>query len=343
VLTAGLDGIHAKHDELGFRIKRLNFGRREAFRADLRAMWGYVLAGFWEARNIVKTWNPDLIHVHFAVPAGLVAWLLGKFYGVPYVLTAHLGDVPGGAPEKTDVWFRWVFPFTPPIWKNANRVVAVSEFTKGLALAKYPIQVEVIPNGVDTKTLRPGKLDQKQAPRIVFAGRFMEQKNPLQLVQVLSELKNLPWDCLMFGDGPLMGEVRGAIIQKGLKNRIQLKGWKDPKDVLKGFSESEILFMPSRSEGLPVVGVQALASGLAIVAGNSGGFVDLVQPGRNGYLFDADDTKGMIQGLEFLIKNPESLQKFRECSLEKAKHFDLETIISRYEELFCQVIKSSVA
>ncbi len=176
VLTTALNEIQNEQDASGFSIERIPTGRREAFRADLRAMWGYVLAGFWEARKIVKTWNPDVIHVHFAVPAGFIAWLLFKIYGIPYVLTAHLGDVPGGVPEKTDKWFRWIFPFTPQIWDNAAKVVAVSEYTRQLALAKYPIEIEVIPNGVDTQLIRPATLIQNEAPRVIFAGRFMEQK-----------------------------------------------------------------------------------------------------------------------------------------------------------------------
>ena len=110
ILTADLNGIQDDLDSLGFSVERIPSGRRELFRADLKAMSGYVIAGLLRARKIIKNWSPDVIHVHFAVPAGPIAWLLSKFYGIPYVLTAHLGDVPGGAPEKTNRWFRWILP-----------------------------------------------------------------------------------------------------------------------------------------------------------------------------------------------------------------------------------------
>jgi len=61
------------------------------------------------------------------------------------VLTVHLGDVPKGVPDKTDRWFRWVYPFTPPIWQGAARVTAVSEYTRRLALTYYPVSPQVIP------------------------------------------------------------------------------------------------------------------------------------------------------------------------------------------------------
>ena len=135
VLTAQCGGLPAQEDQDGIQIIRLNSWRREPFRADLRAMAGYVLAAVAKGLPLIRSWKPDVIHVHFAVPAGAAAWLLSLFSGVPYVLTAHLGDVPGGVPEKTGKWFRWIFPFTPPIWKRAAGVAAVSEFTRSLALA----------------------------------------------------------------------------------------------------------------------------------------------------------------------------------------------------------------
>jgi glycosyltransferase involved in cell wall biosynthesis len=339
VLTADLGGIQDDPESLEVSVERVSSGRREAFRADLRAMCGYLVAGFWAARKIIKEWQPDLIHVHFAVPAGPMGWLLSKIYRLPYVLTAHLGDVPGGAPEKTGRWFRWIFPLTPPIWKGAARVVAVSGYTRELALAHYPVDIEVIPNGVDTQRLAPQELIQNEVPRIVFAGRFMEQKNPLQLVRVLTELQQLPWTCVMMGDGPLRLEVEKEIAEQKLGDRIILKGWVDPEVVLTEFARSEILFMPSRSEGLPVVGVQAMASGLAIIAGDAGGFRDVVEQGINGYLFNPDDVNGIQQGLRIYLDDSEALLNARKNSLRLAKKFDLRAIIASYEALFHEVVQ----
>jgi glycosyltransferase involved in cell wall biosynthesis len=83
-------------------------------------------------------------------------------------------------------------------------------------------------------------------------------------VHTQARLKDLPWQCVMLGDGPLMPDIRQAIAEHGLQERISLKGWVRPEEVLEWFDRSDILFMPSLSEGLPVVGVQALAKGLAI-------------------------------------------------------------------------------
>jgi len=341
VLTADLGGLSDRQQDLGFTVVRLPSGRREAFLADLRAMGGYIFAGFFAARKIIKDWRPEIIHVHFAVPAGPIAWLLLKIERIPYVLTTHLGDVPGGVPEKTEKWFRWIHPFVPPIWDNAARVVAVSEYTRQLALKRYPVDISVIPNGVDIQKFKPDILFRNDIPRIVFAGRFMAQKNPVQVVRVLARLQALPWECTMFGDGLLRPEVEQEITKHKLSERIQLRGWTEPSDVIAKFSKSEILFMPSRSEGLPVVGVQAMASGMAIVAGNTGGFIDLVKPGENGFLYDPDDVEGMCEGLRKLLSEPETLLRAREKSLAFSDRYDLALIISQYEQLFSEVIREA--
>jgi glycosyltransferase involved in cell wall biosynthesis len=319
------------------RVVRVPSLRREAFRADLRAMGGFVLSGLWAGYRLIKGWRPDWIHVHFAVPAGALAWALSKLTGIPYVMTVHLGDVPGGVPEKTGGWFKWVKPFTRPIWRDAKKVVAVSQFTRGLALEHYRREIQVIPNGVDLSLLGQPEIRVHEPPRIVFAGRLMEQKNPLQIVRTLSELKDLSWGCLLIGDGPLLPEVQRAIAEQGLQERLTLTGWVTPEEVLDCFGKSDILFMPSLSEGLPVVGVQALAKGLAIVASKIGGFVDIVDDGVNGYLVELTGPSDFSSRLRYLLSDQARLIRFREASLKKAVYFDIGFIAEQYERIFMEL------
>ena len=336
VLTAHIKGLPREDVDDGVRVQRLLSLRREAFRADIMAMVGYVLSGFVAGFRLIKSWQPDVIHVHFAVPAGALAWALSKLTGVPYVMTIHLGDVPGGAPEKTGGWFKWIMPFTHPIWRNAKKVVAVSEFTRQLALKHYQREILVIPNGVDIEQLRPASIQVQSPPRIVFAGRLMKQKNPIQIVNTLAELKDLPWKCVLLGDGPLMPDVKQAILVHGLQERFTLSGWVTPEDVLDWFDKSDILFMPSLSEGLPVVGVQALAKGLAFVVSEIGGFVDLVDNEKNGFMVDIDYSTGFGSVLRHLLSSPDELLQFKEASLRKASGFDLQHVVDSYHDLFLE-------
>ena len=338
VLTAGWGGLARQEQQEGVLVHRLSSGRSTPYKAGLKAMAGFVLASFWSGFGLIRRWKPDLIHVHFAVPGGAAALALSGLTGVPYVLTVHLGDVPGGVPEKTGKWFHWIYPFTPPIWKRARQVVAVSEFTRQLALQRYAVSINVIPNGVDTQKLKPAVIQAGEPPRLIFAGRFAPQKNLIQLVRILASLKDLPWGCVLVGDGPLRGDVEREIDEHGMRDRFTLTGWVTPSEVQEWFRKSDILFMPSLSEGLPVVGVQALSLGLAIVAGRVGGFIDLVEQGVNGFLFNTNRPEDGISFLRRLLSDRQCLQTARQASRQMASKFDLKEIIDQYEMVFEKVI-----
>jgi len=338
VLTAHMQGLPFEEYKDGIHLMRISSLRRETFIASFMTMLAYVLAGFWAGFRFIRLNRPDIIHTHFAVPSGALAWALSIFTGIPYILTAHLGDVPGGVPEKTGKWFRWIEPFTHPIWKRAKKVIAVSDYTRQLALKHYAVNIQVIHNGADVKHLSPSAIKVNTPPRLVFAGRFVPQKNPFAIVQILSDLKDLDWHCSLLGDGPLLEDVKREIEKTGLSERFDLSGWVTPDVVLDRFSKSDILLMPSLSEGLPVVGVQALATGLAIVASNIGGFFDLVDNARNGYLIDAQDIPAFSSALRGMISDPKVLLQFREASVEKSHEFDIQKIVDQYQSILHEVV-----
>jgi glycosyltransferase involved in cell wall biosynthesis len=345
VLTSRYEDLPRGEIVDGVEVRRVPAMRRSAYQADLATMFGFVLSGIWSGMRMMRRWRPDVIHVHFAVPSGPVAWALSRWKHIPYVLTVHLGDVPKGVPDKTDRWFRWIYPFTPPIWRSAAQVTAVSEHTRSLAVQYYPVNPQVIPNGINLAQLDPGEIQASSPPRIVFAGRLVHQKNPLQLVRSLANLKHLEWECAILGDGPLRSEVAREIEACGLMDRFILSGWVTPGQVVERLSHSDILFMPSLSEGLSIVGLQALSMGLAIVASRIGGFVDLVDHGVNGYLIGPPgfghelsgpttlSADGYASALEELLRNPARLQAFRLASRHKAWNFDIQRVAESYEQV----------
>ena len=335
VLTAHFQDLpFVEQPQPNLTLYRLKSLRREAFRAGLPAMAGFVAAAVWKGLGLVRSWKPDVMHVQFGVPAGPAGWLLSRLSGVPYVLTVHLGDVPGGVPEKTGKWFKWIFPFTPPIWKGARAVTAVSQFTRSLALKSYHVPVQVIPNGVDTEAVNPGEIRVNQPPRIVFAGRFMPQKNLAGLVRILKSIRELNWQATLIGDGPLRAAVEAEIAVGGLNDRVTLTGWIKPEEVIEWYRRSDIMLLPSLSEGLPVVGVQGAAMGLALVLSNAGGNVDLVEPGVNGFLHDPQDEEGFRETLSMMLADPEGLLAQRKASRRLAEKFDLKRLALQYEAVF---------
>jgi glycosyltransferase involved in cell wall biosynthesis len=337
ILTAHLKGLPRDEVVDNIRILRLPSLRKRPFQAGFLAMGVYILAAIRAGFQIIHYWHPDLLHVHFAVPAGAAAWILMRLTGIPYVLTAHLGDIPGGVPEKTGRWFRLVFPFTVPIWRGAARIITVSQYTNSLIRQHYAVDPIVIPNAINTEMVNPESLQVHRVPVIVFAGRFMPQKNLIELVEILAMVQEVPWKCIMLGDGPLLDEVKHAIAAHNLDQRFYLPGWVTTQEVLAYLAQSDLLFLPSLSEGLPVVGLQALAKGLAIVASRAGGNVELVQPGYNGFLADPGDRDAFSTALRSLLSNPEALLNARRASCDLARRFDLKTIVDEYETVFLEI------
>jgi glycosyltransferase involved in cell wall biosynthesis len=87
-------------------------------------------------------------------------------------------------------------------------------------------------------------------------------------------------------------------------------------------------------EGLPIVGVQALALGLAVVGGWVCGFIELVEQGKNGYLYSPEDCDAMQLEFRKLISNPEILLKFRRHSRESAQRFGINRVVDEYMQIF---------
>jgi glycosyltransferase involved in cell wall biosynthesis len=329
---------HPREERSGnMRIIRVPSLRRQPFRIGFTGMGVYIISAILAGLKVIRLWKPELIHVHFAVPAGVSALILHYLTRTPYLLTSHLGDVPGGVPEKTSGWFRLVFPFTKPVWRKAARIVAVSSFTASLVQEHYHVLPKIIPNGIDLSAISH-EIHTHNPPRIVFAGRFMPQKNLLTFIDVLESVRDLDWTCSMLGDGPLFPEVVDKIKAIGLSDRVTLPGWVSTETIISLFKESDILLMPSLSEGLSVVGVQALMAGLAIVANNVGGFADLVETDHNGILAELGDTQTLKDGLRKYLSSPHLLQQARMASLGIARKFDITNVVDQYKILFSDIL-----
>jgi glycosyltransferase involved in cell wall biosynthesis len=112
-----------------------------------------------------------------------------------------------------------------------------------------------------------------------------------------------------------------------------LRGWLTPAEVKDWFAKSDILFLPSLSEGLPVVGVQGMSMGLALLLSRAGGNPDLVEAPTNGYLYEPNDTAGYARALRRWLTDPAELLQTRLTSRKMADVFSLDNIVAKYEEV----------
>jgi glycosyltransferase involved in cell wall biosynthesis len=339
ILTTGIRGTRGREVETGVEVVRLRTGRRSASRASFLSMLSYVVAAGVKGMLLVRTWKPDVLHAHFAVPTGAAAWLVSRLTGIRYVLTVHLGDVPGGVPEKTSSWFRWVGRLTPPIWRRAAAVVAVSEHTRDLARRRYDVPIRVVPNGVPLDGRPRQAAPVASPPVIAFVGRFQRQKDPLFAVELLAEIGDAPWQAVLVGDGPLRPAVEERIRQAGLSGRVRLTGWLEPEAADRELAAADILLMPSHAEGLPVVGVQALVHGVAIVGSRVGGLSELIVDGVNGYGLTPGDRHGFVRAMRSCLENRTLLAGLKAGSYSMASAFDVAKVAETYEAILAGAVR----
>jgi glycosyltransferase involved in cell wall biosynthesis len=332
VQTAAL-GFRSKREQInGVDVIRTASGRRVPDTCRVHEMGLYCVTSLLPTLRHIREWKPDVIHAHFAMPTGMLAWTVHRLTSVPYVLTAHLGDVPGGVPNQTDRLFRLIGPLANSVWKHAAATTAVSSFVQHLAEQAYQRKVERVLNGIDLSGA-PSPASPNEVPELVFVGRFNPQKCPDFLIDVLARLSADRWHATLIGDGPVMPLVRAKIEQHQLSDRIALAGWQDAAAVERTLRESDVFLMPSTSEGLPVAAIEALKQGLAIAASEIPGAMDVVTDGVNGLLLPVQDLSAWSDALRSLINDRALLAAFKQASSQKAHDFDLRHVVDQYEAI----------
>jgi glycosyltransferase involved in cell wall biosynthesis len=333
VQTAGMKHLPKHEVTNGVEIFRTFAFRRFEDRCSVPEMGYFCATSFLPSIQHCRRWKPDVIHAHFAMPTGVLAWAVRRLTGVPYVVTAHLGDVPGGVPEQTDKLFRLLGGVASWVWRDAAGVTAVSTFVQQLAERAYRRNVVRILNGIDLSDGPREPESVGEPPHLVFVGRLNPQKCPLFLIDLLARTKDVPWRLTLVGDGMLMADVRRKIEEHGLSDRIYLPGWVSGPEVQRILHQADILLLPSSSEGLPVAAIEALKHGLAVFASDIPGVHDVVQDGLNGFRLPVGDLAAWREKLRTILQAPEKLLSMRRASAAKASDFDLARIATEYESV----------
>lgn len=338
VETAGLGW--GKKEEVIDRVPviRRGTGRRSPDRCSVFEMGAYLAGTALPLLSHAARWRPDVVHAHFAMPTGVLAWFLRRCTGIPYVLTSHLGDVPGGVPGQTDRLFLVAGWLARWVWRGAAAASAVSSFVQDLAERAYKRPVVRILNGIELG--EAPQVQKRIVKRLLFVGRFNPQKNPLLLIDALALIPSVPCELEMIGDGELMPAVRDRIRDAGLEARITCTGWLDAAEVAQRMRGADLLCMPSTSEGMPVAGVEALRHGLAIVASDIPGVWDILADGVNGYRVPLGDAAAFAERIAMLCKDEAELARMQAASWEKAREFDLTSIAREYERMLLTAISS---
>ena len=140
----------------------------------------------------------------------------------------------------------------------------------------------------------------------------------------------------MVGDGPLRKEAEELCEELDICDHVQFLGkLKSAKEVL---SISDLFILPSENESFGLAALEAMASGVPVIATNAGGVPEVVEHGVSGFLSNVGDVSDMANNAMKILSDDKTLKKFREASLESSRRFELEKIIPHYIKLYEEVI-----
>jgi glycosyltransferase involved in cell wall biosynthesis len=299
-------------------------------------MAGYVVSSLGPTVSHARSWRPDIIHAHFVVPTGVLAAAAGEVFRVPYVLTAHLGDVPGAIPDQTGHLFRVVHPASKILWQRAAAVTAVSAFSAELAAKAWGRSAEVIPNGISLADRPAFPKSEPDLCRMIFVGRLNSQKNLSFLVTVLAKLRDLPWYVDIVGDGPERAGLESATAKAQIADRVEFRGWLDQTNVESALRQASVFLLPSSVEGLSLALLESLRTGTSIVASDIPAIRSVITNEREGLLLPVNDESAWVGALQKLLTNHPRRLQLRQDAWHAAERFDIDEIAAAYERVFAR-------
>jgi glycosyltransferase involved in cell wall biosynthesis len=303
VITACHHSLPVAETIGGVEIHRVFTAKRKMDRSGPLEQGLFMITGSIKALKLSRARTPDSVLAFFGIPGGAVARSLHLMHGIPYVVSLRGGDVPGFRPYDFGVYHNLMSPLIRNVWKYANHVVANSQGLKLLASKFYPsIPVDIIPNGVQADLYQPVQPSRKG--RLLFAGRLVHQKALDVLLQGLSNIHSMNWHLTVAGDGPKRVEWEALTKTLGLQDRVEFIGWVTDEQLHEKYTKSDIFVLPSRHEGMPNVVLEAMASGLPVIATGIAGSEELVVDGKTGFLVPVDDPQALAETLKRLLSDP---------------------------------------
>ena len=259
-------------------------------------------ASFWTLR-LIRQLKPDVTLAFFGVPSGAVTLFIKLVTKIPYVVSLRGGDVPGFRPYDFGTYHKLIAPLLRIIWKQASAIVANSNGLRELAVqfdARF--EIPVIPNGVDLELYRTDARSVAM-PRLFSVGRIVHQKGLDLAMHALAGLKELSWEWRIAGDGPQLDALKLLAQKLGIADRVQFLGWQAREQLIEQYHWSNLFLFPSRHEGMPNAVLEAMASGLPVIASRIAGSEELVSNGETGFLFPSEDIEALRDALRKLISD----------------------------------------
>ncbi len=269
---------------------------------------------------LVKAQSVDVIHTHLE-NAHILGGLVGRLTNKPVLAAIHgrsvtLADLEAHRSCGTQI-----------------AVVCKHAYFHAIGLGVNPAHLHLLPNGVDDRLFAPRPPDPTLrerwgvpagVPVVGFVGRLSAEKGPERCLAAAQRVHAQVPEAhfVLAGEGPMRGELEDFAGRHGM-DYVHLVGVQP--DMPAVYAQFDVLLSSSRSEGMPLALMEAMACGVPIVARRVGGVTDIVQHGTTGRLVSADDTEGLAVNVAEVLLDAEGRARMRAASRERAvRHFLLD-------------------
>jgi colanic acid/amylovoran biosynthesis glycosyltransferase len=289
-------------------------------RPELRAaLSGCALAKRMQRERI------EHVHAHFVGQAATAAWVVRRLTGIEYTVTAHAfalsedraffrrrvrdaGFVVTISRFNANFIFRYCRGITPPIF-----VVRA-----GIDLSTFDYRERTLPSHGPIRTLAIGSLLAYKGHRILIEAL----DDPDAVIQRL--------ELAIVGDGPERGNLEAEIGARGLGDRVKLLGSLPENEIAMLLGDADLFVLPSllpqtgRMEGIPVVLMEALASGVPVIASRLAGIPELIEPGVTGTLAEEGDPVSLRDAIRQIVTDPAAARTMAAAGRRRVEHeFDV--------------------
>lgn len=298
----------------------------------------FFIAEILAIRRAVREHRPDVVHVHWIIPQGLSALVAAR--RIPWLVTTLGGDL---------------YALTDPLSTRLKRAVLGrartvtamnAQMCEILLTLGAPVQhTQVLSMGAQVDRIRDGVAHAHTTPgRLLFAGRLVEKKGVHILLEALRLLPDdMEWSLCVVGDGPLRADLERAA--SGLP--VRFLGQMGLAELIVEYGASDVVVLPSvraasgDQDGLPVVLIEAMAAGRAVVASDLPGIDAAISDGHSGLLVPPGDPAALADALTRLLIDASLREQLGKNARSRADEFSVEAVGGRYVSLLLDVAGKS--
>lgn len=306
----------------------------------------YTLSLASKIVNLAKSHRLDLLHVHYAIPHAIAAYLArevlrneGRY--LPIITTLHGTDI---TLIGKDVHFSPMVRFSIDA---SDAVTAVSQ-----ALRKETIQhfkpkkpIEVVYNFVNVarfqapKQMKKHLVCKKEERMLIHISNLRKVKRVADVVKIFLQVQqHIPARLVVIGDGPERGAMETLCHTYNIKEQVHFFGKVTAvEDML---NMADLLLLPSAKESFGLSALEAMAAHTPVIASEVGGLPELLQNGLSGFMCPVGDTTAMAEKALHILSS-QHLKAFKARAFQQAQAFDISRIVPQYEKIYQQVLKRS--